>query len=104
MLVSGRGSGFCGGYDLSIFAEQGNACETAAESRDGTVLDPQVQAGNHDPSQVWDPVIDYAMMSRFNRGFASLLHADKPTVAKLHAGLSPPADTKIINGYPPTRV
>jgi len=116
MLVSGRGSGFCGGYDLSIFAEKGFADETAAQSRDGTVLDPQVQARNHDPSRGWDPMLDYAMMSRFNRGFASLLHADKPTVAKLHgfciAGgtdialyadqIIAAADTKI--GYPPTRV
>jgi enoyl-CoA hydratase len=61
-------------------------------------------------------MVDYAMMSRFNRGFASLLHATKPTVAKLHgfcvAGgtdialyadqIVAAADTKI--GYPPTRV
>jgi enoyl-CoA hydratase len=61
-------------------------------------------------------MVDYAMMSRFNRGFASLLHATKPTVAKLHgfcvAGgtdialfadqIIAAADTKI--GYPPTRV
>jgi len=80
------------------------------------VLDPRVQARNHDPSRGWDPMLDYAMMSRFNRGFASLLHADKPTVAKLHgfciAGgtdialyadqIIAAADTKI--GYPPTRV
>ena len=56
------------------------------------------------------------MMSRFNRGFASLLYANKPTVAKLHGfavgGGTDIAlyadqiicadDTKI--GYPPTRV
>jgi enoyl-CoA hydratase len=61
-------------------------------------------------------MLDYALMSRFNRGFASLLHATKPTVAKLHgfcvAGgtdialyadqIIAAADTKI--GYPPTRV
>jgi enoyl-CoA hydratase len=61
-------------------------------------------------------MVDYAMMSRFNRGFASLLHANKPTVAKLHgfavAGGSDIAlfadqiicadDVRI--GYPPTRV
>ena len=84
--------------------------------RAGTVLDPVAQARNHDPSRVWDPMVDYAMMSRFNRGFASLLHANKPTVAKLHgfcvAGgtdialyadqIIAAADTKI--GYPPTRV
>jgi enoyl-CoA hydratase len=116
IAVSGRGSGFCGGYDLSLFAEQDMAQAGAAESRDGTLLDPVAQARNHDPSRAWDPMVDYAMMSRFNRGFASLLHATKPTVAKLHgfcvAGgtdialfadqIIAAADTKI--GYPPTRV
>ena len=94
--VSGRGKGFCGGYDLSAFAEQA--------------------IPNHDPSVTWDPMVDYAMMSRFTRGYASLLHANKPTVAKIHgfcvAGgtdialhcdqIVIAADAKI--GYPPTRV
>ena len=116
VVVSGRGSGFCGGYDLSLFAEQDMARAGAAESRDGTLLDPVAQARNHDPARAWDPMLDYAMMSRFNRGFASLLHATKPTVAKLHgfcvAGgtdialfadqIVAASDTKI--GYPPTRV
>jgi len=119
IVVSGRGSGFCGGYDLSIFAENQQGEEWGgreAEPRAGTVLDPVAQARNHDPSRPWDPMVDYAMMSRFNRGFASLLHADKPTVVKLHgfcvAGgtdialfadqIVAAADTKI--GYPPTRV
>ena len=116
ILVSGRGKGFCGGYDLSIFAENGGRPATAPDPATGTVLDPVVQARNHDPAATWDPMIDYAMMSRFNRGFASLLHANKPTVAKLHgfavAGGTDIAlyadqiicadDTKI--GYPPTRV
>ena len=61
-------------------------------------------------------MVDYAMMSRFTKGFAILLHADKPTVAKIHgfcvAGGTDIAlhcdqiviadDAKI--GYPPTRV
>lgn len=116
MVVSGRGKGFCGGYDLSIFAENGGKPDSGPDPHEGTVVDPVVQARNHDPSRTWDPMIDYAMMSRFNRGFASLLHADKPTVAKLHgfavAGGTDIAlyadqiicadDTKI--GYPPTRV
>ena len=116
IVVSGRGSGFCGGYDLALFAEQDMAQASASESREGTLLDPVAQARNHDPSRTWDPMLDYAMMSRFNRGFASLLHATKPTVAKLHglcvAGgtdialfadqIVAAADTKI--GYPPTRV
>ena len=116
IVLSGRGSGFCGGYDLSMFAEQDMATAGGPDERVGTLLDPVAQARNHDPSRVWDPMIDYAMMSRFNRGFASLLYATKPTVAKLHgfcvAGgadialfadqIVAASDTKI--GYPPARV
>jgi enoyl-CoA hydratase len=96
IVVSGSGKGFCGGYDLSAFAE--------------------AAIPNHDPGETWDPMVDYATMSRFNRGFSSLLHANKPTVAKIHgfcvAGgtdialyadqIVIAADAKI--GYPPTRV
>jgi enoyl-CoA hydratase len=116
IVVAGRGSGFCGGYDLGMFAEQGMDGQPAPSEYTGTVLDPAVQAANHDPSRTWDPMVDYALMSRFNKGFASLLHANKPTVAKLHgfcvAGgtdialfadqIIAAADTKI--GYPPMRV
>ncbi|WP_068271258.1 crotonase/enoyl-CoA hydratase family protein [Aldersonia kunmingensis] len=115
ILLSGRGKGFCGGYDLGIFAENLDESDHT-DTRRGTVLDPMVQALNHNPFANWDPMIDYAMMSRFNRGFSALLHANKPTVAKLHgfciAGgtdialfcdqIIAAADTKI--GYPPTRV
>ncbi|WP_054813834.1 crotonase/enoyl-CoA hydratase family protein [Nocardia arizonensis] len=115
IVLSGRGKGFCGGYDLSIFAEHALTAGEGAEVA-GTAVDPVAQGRNHDPRATWDPMLDYAMMSRFNRGFASLMHANKPTVAKLHgfavAGGSDIAlfadqiicadDTKI--GYPPTRV
>ena len=117
IVLSGRGKGFCGGYDLGIYAE--NAFADTGERVDdtaGNVVDPMVQAANHDPAGTWDPMLDYAMMSRFTKGFASLLHADKPTVVKLHgfcvAGGTDIAlhadqiiaadDCKI--GYPPTRV
>ncbi|MEV6140078.1 crotonase/enoyl-CoA hydratase family protein [Nocardia sp. NPDC051990] len=116
ILVSGRGKGFCGGYDLDMFAEQGSHGIGGSTDTTGTVADPVVQAVNHNPWGTWDPMIDYAMMSRFNRGFASLMNANKPTIAKLHgfaiAGGTDIAlysdqiicadDTKI--GYPPTRV
>lgn len=120
VVVSGRGSGFCGGYDLGLFAEADMAGAAASEEhgqpRAGTVLDPVAQARNHDPSRGWDPTVDFAMMSRFNRGFACLLHANKPTVVKLHGfcvgggtdialfadQIIAASDTKI--GYPPTRV
>ncbi|WP_370289991.1 crotonase/enoyl-CoA hydratase family protein [Nocardioides sp.] len=117
IVLSGRGKGFCGGYDLAASAENlMDGAMAGAVPREGTVLDPDVQMRNHDPRGTWDPMVDYAMMSRFTKGFASLLHANKPTVAKIHgfcvAGgtdialhcdqIVIAADAKI--GYPPTRV
>jgi len=117
IVLSGRGKGFCGGYDLAASAERlMDGGLAGSRSAAGTVLDPAVQMANHDPAGTWDPMIDYAMMSRFTRGFASLLHANKPTIAKIHgfcvAGgtdialhcdqILIAADAKI--GYPPTRV
>jgi enoyl-CoA hydratase len=113
ILVSGRGDGFCGGFDLSVYAE---ANDTGAAQYAGTALQAQTQLRNHLPNTNWDPMLDYQMMSRFTRGFSSLMHADKPTVVKVHgycvAGgtdialhadqLIVAADAKI--GYPPTRV
>lgn len=113
ILVSGRGDGFCGGFDLSAYAE---ANDEVSVRYSGTALDGQVQLRNHLPNINWDPMLDYQMMSRFTRGFSSLLHANKPTVVKVHgycvAGgtdialhadqLIVAADAKI--GYPPTRV
>lgn len=114
ILVSGRGEGFCGGFDLSAYAD--GTSSAGGEDRAGTVLDGQTQATNHLPDRPWDPTIDYQMMSRFVRGFSSLMHADKPTVVKIHgycvAGgtdialhadqVITAADAKI--GYPPMRV
>jgi enoyl-CoA hydratase len=71
---------------------------------------------NHMPNSAWDPMIDYAMMSRNVKGFMSLFHSDKPVVCKVHgfcvAGGTDMAlcsdllviaeDAKI--GYPPARV
>lgn len=113
ILVAGAGAGFCAGFDLGAYAD---GTSSAGTDRSGTVLDGHTQAVNHRPDQPWDPMIDYQMMSRFVRGFASLMHCDKPTVAKIHgycvAGgtdialhadqVIAAADAKI--GYPPMRV
>jgi len=120
MALAGNGSGFCGGYDLVASAERMHAldAETAGQERfaKGSPVDPLVTAKNHVPGEVWDPVVDYQMMSRNVRGFMSLFHADKPVVCKVHgfcvAGGTDMAlcsdllviadDAKI--GYPPARV
>jgi enoyl-CoA hydratase len=96
IALSGAGKGFCGGYDLVEYAES--------------------RMVNHDPSQPWDPMLDYQFMSRNVRGFMSLFHSDKPVVCKVHgfcvAGGTDMAlcsdllviaeDARI--GYPPARV
>ena len=96
LLLSGAGTGFCGGYDLVEYGEG--------------------RLPNHDPQKPWDPMIDYAMMSRNVRAFMALFHCSKPVVCKVHgfcvAGgtdmalcsdlLVIAADARI--GYPPARV
>lgn len=115
IALSGNGRGFCGGYDLVESAEQTTGM-SPAEFIPGSPLDPAVFTRNHDPAQTWDPMVDYAMMSRNLRGFMSLFHSDKPVVCKVHgfcvAGGTDMAlcsdllviadDAKI--GYPPARV
>ena len=115
LLLSGNGKGFCGGYDLVESAE-GQGRLSGATRPPGSPLDPMVMMANHDPADVWDPMVDYAMMSRNVRAFMSLFHCSKPVVCKVHgfcvAGgtdmalcsdlLVIAADAKI--GYPPARV
>ena len=127
LLLAGEGPGFCGGYDLVESAE--GMAAAASDATDagtgggerkgpppGSPLDPAVMAANHDPAGTWDPMIDYAMMSRNVQGFMSLFHCGKPVVCKVHgfcvAGGTDMAlcsdllviaeDAKI--GYPPARV
>jgi enoyl-CoA hydratase/carnithine racemase len=117
LLLAGNGSGFCGGYDLVESAEgMGADASREPEGPSGSPLDPLVIAANHDPARTWDPMVDYAMMSRNVGGFMSLLHCGKPVVCKVHgfcvAGGTDMAlcsdllviaeDAKI--GYPPARV
>jgi enoyl-CoA hydratase len=131
LLLSGRGKGFCGGYDLVDSAEGMGARsaagpggrsqdEAAAGARSqapaGSPLDPLVVAANHDPGRPWDPMVDYSMMSRNVRAFMTLYECTKPVVCKVHgfcvAGgtdlalcsdlLVIAADARL--GYPPARV
>jgi enoyl-CoA hydratase len=119
LLLGGAGSGFCGGYDLVESAE-GMGSESGGAGGPpvppGSPIDPAVMAANHDPRGTWDPMLDYAMMSRNAQGFMSLFQCGKPVVCKVHgfciAGgtdmalcsdlLVIAADAKI--GYPPARV
>ncbi len=117
LALSGAGPGFCGGYDLVESAEgMGVSGPDGDGPPAGSPLDPSVMAANHDPHGTWDPMVDYAMMSRNVRGFMSLFHCGKPVVCKVHgfcvAGGTDMAlcsdllviaqDAKI--GYPPARV
>lgn len=116
LLLAGAGSGFCGGYDLVDSAEGLTEGVIAPEAEAGSPLDPQVIAANHDPQATWDPMVDYAMMSRNVRAFMRLFECSKPVVCKIHgfcvAGgtdmalcsdlVVAAADAKI--GYPPARV
>jgi enoyl-CoA hydratase len=127
LLLAGAGEGFCGGYDLVESAEGMVVANERATGREGqsgpplsapagSPLDPAVIAANHDPRGTWDPMIDFAMMSRNVQGFMSLFHCGKPVVCKVHgfcvAGGTDMAlcsdllviaeDAKI--GYPPARV
>jgi enoyl-CoA hydratase len=132
LLLAGAGTGFCGGYDLFESAERmgdravsgeggrpatpGAAAGASSAAPAGSPLDPAVMAANHDPRAAWDPMVDYAMMSRNAQGFMSLFHCGKPVICKVHgfcvAGGTDMAlcsdllviadDAKI--GYPPARV
>jgi enoyl-CoA hydratase len=120
IVLSGNGKGFCGGYDLVASAEHRMAPEAGFGHGDpapvGSPLEPSVISKNHDPSQPWDPVVDWQMMSRNVRHFMSLFHSDKPVVCKVHgfcvAGGTDMAlcsDLLVIEdvakiGYPPARV
>jgi enoyl-CoA hydratase len=117
IALAGNGQGFCGGYDLVVTAEQRCGLEEGLTSwPTGSPMDLNVQLANHDPDATWDPMLDYAMMSRNVRGFMSLFYSDKPVICKIHgfcvAGGTDMAlcsDLLIIEdrasiGYPPARV
>ncbi len=65
MVLSGKGSAFCAGYDLAYYAE--------GESQNQVVQD-----------MPWDPIKDYAFMWRNTQHFMSLWRAMKPVLCKVH--------------------
>lgn len=116
IALQGAGPGFCGGYDLRVFAEGMQDALDGRDLHDGSPMDAGIAAANHDPRRTWDPIVDFQLMSRFTRGWTALSRADKPTVCKVHgyaiAGGSDlalscdllviAADAKL--AYPPSRV
>jgi enoyl-CoA hydratase len=97
IVVQGAGKGFCGGYDLKIYAEQQGEIPFSQD-------------------MPWDPALDFQAMWRNTQDFMALWRATKPTIARVHgaavAGGSDIAlccdflimadDARI--GYPPARV
>eukprot|EP00052_Salpingoeca_macrocollata_P010607 m.82502 g.82502 ORF g.82502 m.82502 type:complete len:301 (-) comp17644_c0_seq1:29-931(-) len=114
IALSGQGKLFCGGYDLKRYAE--TAAPTSGSAHQLSPTDEQATAANHNPAAVWDPMVDYQMMSRNVKGFMSLFNSDKPVLCKVHGAcvaggtdLALCSDILIMAdnakiGYPPARV
>jgi len=97
IVLTGAGKGFCGGYDLNIYAE-------------GSGENPAIQ------DMPWDPTLDYKFMQRCTERFMSIWRCNKPVIARVNgdaiAGGSDIAlccDMIVMNqdariGYPPARV
>ena len=65
IVLAGAGRAFCAGYDLAAYAQAS-----------GT--NPGVQA------MPWDPMKDYAWMSRITEQFMSLFRSHRPVICKVH--------------------
>jgi enoyl-CoA hydratase len=97
IVLSGAGRGFCGGYDLDVYAEA-----------------PGPNPGSQ--PMPWDPTVDYRMMSRNTDDFMSIWRSLTPVVAKVHgAAVAGGSDIALccdlvvmaedaVIGYPPARV
>ncbi|KAB8072613.1 ClpP/crotonase-like domain-containing protein [Aspergillus leporis] len=101
IILNGSGPGFCGGYDLDIYAQSAVRGETH---------------GSQDFFKGYDPLVDYASMKENTDCFSELFHSHKPTVAQVHgAAVAGGSDialccdlvimaTTARIGYPPSRV
>ena len=101
IVLKGNGRGFCGGYDLDIYAANAQRGQTS---------------GSQDLSRGYEPFQDYLSMKECTDCYSELFRSYKPTIAQVHgaavAGGSDIAlccdlvvmadDARI--GYPPSRV
>jgi enoyl-CoA hydratase len=98
IVLAGAGRAFCAGYDLKIFAETKGGSSVIQER------------------MPWDPMQDFAIMSRYTADFMSLWRSLKPVICKvqgyavaggsdiaLSCDLVVMAEDAMI-GYPPARV
>lgn len=67
IVLSGAGRAFCAGYDMTYFAQ--------ATGGDGNAVTQPMP---------WDPMKDYAFMSRNTERFMSLWRSHRPVIAKVH--------------------
>lgn len=65
IVLSGNGKAFCGGYDLSLYAEKKG-------------LNPVYQGKN------WDPLQDYDFMWGNTQKYMSIWRSPKPVICKIH--------------------
>lgn len=101
IVIKGNGPGFCGGYDLDIYAQSAVRGQTD---------------GAQDTSKGYDPLRDFAGMKENAECFAELFHSFKPTIAQVHgAAVAGGSDialccdlvvmaTNARISYPPSRV
>lgn len=101
IVLSGKGKGFCGGYDLKIYA---------AKAERGTT------EGSQDVALGYDPLIDYKMMKACTDAYTSLFRSYKPTIAMIHGAAAAGGSDIALScdlvimaenariGYPPSRV
>ncbi len=97
IILSGNGPAFCAGYDLTFYAE-GNG------------------SGDVTQEMPWDPMKDYAFMSKNTDHFMALWRSHKPVVCKVHGhGVAGGSDIALCSdmvvmaedakiGYMPARV